>query len=70
MAIKEAIKTLLKTTEAIVVFSGLALTVISPVFGPKIWAGITAVAYLLVNVPGIIDKVKSGYSNALGGNKD
>ncbi len=70
MAIKETIKTLLKTTEAIVVFGGLTLVVLSPVFGPKIWAGITAVAYLLVNFPRIITKIRSGYSNALSGNKD
>lgn len=59
MAIKDSIKSLLKTTEGIIVLSGLLLTVLSPFFGPKIWAGATAVAYLLVNLPGVITTIKS-----------
>lgn len=70
MAIKDSIKTLLKTTEGIVVFSGLALTVFSPIFSPEFWAVCTAVAYLLINVPGIITRLKEWYSNATSGSKD
>lgn len=62
MAIKDSIKTLLKTTEGAVVLGGLALTVISPVFGPRVWAVGTAVGYLLVNVPGIVTKIKGWFA--------
>lgn len=70
MAIKESIKTLLKTTEGIVVFGGLTLVVLSPVLSPEVWAIITAVGYLLVNVPGIITVIKTWYSNLKSGNTD
>lgn len=68
MAIKDSIKTLLKTTEGIIVFGGLTLTVLSPILGPKAWALITAGAYLVVNVPGIWSKIKSWFGS--GGDDD
>lgn len=67
MAIKDSIKTLIKTTEGAIVLGGLALTVISPVFGPKFWAVATAIAYVLVNVPGIITKIKEWYNSKTSG---
>lgn len=53
MAIKDSVKALLKTTEGAIVLGGLALTVLSPLFSPEIWAIGTGIAYLIVNVPAI-----------------
>jgi hypothetical protein len=53
------LKDLLKTTEGAVVLIGLFLTVI----GGKFWAIITAVAYILINVPSLITKIKDVYLN-------
>lgn len=49
------LKTFFKSTEAIIVFSGLALTVIHGRF----WAIATAIAYFLVNVPNAVSWIKS-----------
>lgn len=51
-------KDLLKTTEGAIVLGGLVLIVISPLVGPKVWAIATGAGYVLVNVPGIITKIK------------
>ena len=67
MAIKDSIKTLIKTTEGAIVLGGLVLTVISPIFGPKVWAVATAAGYILVNVPGIINKIKEWYNSKTSG---
>jgi hypothetical protein len=53
------LKDLLKTTEGLVVLIGLFLTVI----GGKFWAIITAIAYILINVPSLIIKIKDVYLN-------
>ena len=52
-------KSLIKTTEGAVVLGGLALTVLSPILSSTIWAIITGVAYVLVNIPSIITTAKS-----------
>lgn len=48
------LKTFLKSTEAIIVFVGLFLTV---TFG-KFWALATAIAYLLINAPNLVSWIK------------
>ena len=48
------LKDLLKTTEGLVVLIGLFLTVV----GGKFWAVATAVAYVLLNVPSLVSKIK------------
>jgi hypothetical protein len=53
------LKDLLKTTEGLVVLIGLFLTVI----GGKFWAIITAITYILINVPSLLKKIKEVYSN-------
>lgn len=53
------LKDFLKTTEALVVLIGLALTV---VLG-KFWAFVTAAIYILINVPKLWRKIKSWYDN-------
>jgi O-antigen/teichoic acid export membrane protein len=52
-------KDLIKTTEGAIVLGGLALTVLSPLFSPEIWAAATGIAYVLVNVPALITKIKN-----------
>lgn len=49
------LKTFLKSTEAIIVFGGLFLTVTMGRF----WAYATAIAYLLVNVPSLWNWIKA-----------
>lgn len=53
------LKDLIKTTEGAVVLGGLFLTVT----GGKFWAIATAVAYILINVPSLVSKIKEVYSN-------
>lgn len=48
------LKTFLKSTEAIIVFVGLFLTL---TYG-RAWAIATAVAYLLINVPSLVTWIK------------
>lgn len=48
------LKDLIKTTEGTVVLSGLVLTV---TYG-KFWAVATAAAYILINVPSLLNKLK------------
>lgn len=55
----EALKTFLKTTEALVVLGGLFLTV---AFG-KFWAILTAAAYVLLNVPNLIVWIREKVEN-------
>ena len=63
-------KNLIKTTEGAVVLGGLFLIVISPIFGPKIWALLTAIAYILVNIPELLVDIKEWYKNLKSGSKD
>lgn len=56
-------KDLIKTTEGIFVLGGLFLTLFSPIFSPKFWAVATGVAYVLINVPEIINKLKNWYND-------
>ena len=53
------LKDLIKTTEGAVVLIGLFLTVT----GGKFWAIATAIAYVLINVPSLITKLKDVYLN-------
>jgi hypothetical protein len=53
------LKDLIKTTEGLVVLIGLFLTVTSGRF----WAIATAIAYILINVPSLLKKIKEVYSN-------
>jgi len=53
------LKDLLKTTEGLIVLIGLFLTVVSG----KFWAFVTALAYVLINVPSLITKIKNVYLN-------
>lgn len=62
--------TLLKTTEGLVILIGTILTLLSPVFGPKIWSVITALGYVLVNIPGVVAKIKDIIRNYKSGNKN
>ncbi len=48
------LKDLIKTTEGAVVLAGLFLTV---TYG-KFWALATAAAYILINVPSLLNKLK------------
>lgn len=59
-------KDLIKTTEGAVVLGGLTLTVLSPVFGPKTWAIGTGVAYVLLNLPNLVKKIKDLINKAKG----
>lgn len=56
-------KDLIKTTEGAIVLGGLALTILSPLFSPKFWAVATAIAYVLINVPGLITKIKNWFNS-------
>jgi len=63
-------KDLIKTTEGAVVLGGLTLTVLSPVFGPKVWAVATAIGYILINIPSLVIKGKKWFNtlkNSSGG---
>jgi hypothetical protein len=51
------LKDLIKTTEGAVVLLGLFLTVT----GGKFWAIATAIAYILINVPSLLNKIKETY---------
>ena len=51
------LKDLVKTTEGIIVLVGLFLTV---ALG-KFWAVATAIAYVLINVPSFLRKIKELY---------
>lgn len=53
------LKDLLKTTEGAIVLIGLVLTVI----GGKFWAIATGVAYILINVPSLLKKIKQFIKN-------
>ena len=53
------LKDLMKTTEGAVVLIGLFLTVTSGRF----WAIATAIAYILINVPSLVKKIKNLYTN-------
>jgi hypothetical protein len=55
-------KDLLKTTEGAVVLGGLTATVI---FG-KLFAWITAIAYVALNVPKVLAWIKDKYSQVKG----
>ena len=55
-------KDLLKTTEGAVVLGGLTATV---VFG-KLFAWITAIAYIALNVPKVLAWIKDKYSQVRG----
>jgi len=55
-------KDLLKTTEGAVVLGGLTATVI---FG-KLFAWITAIAYIALNVPKVLAWIKDKYSQVRG----
>ena len=48
------LKDLIKTTEGLVVLIGLFLTVVSG----KFWAIATAITYILINVPSLVNKIK------------
>lgn len=48
------LKDLIKTTEGLVVLIGLFLTVTSGRF----WAIATAITYILINVPSLVNKIK------------
>ena len=52
------LKTFFKSTEAIIVLTGLALTVIHG----KFWAFATAIAYIVVNVPNIYTTIKGWFT--------
>jgi hypothetical protein len=52
-------KALIKTTEGAVVLGGLTLTVLSPILSSTIWAIITGIAYVAVNIPNIFATAKS-----------
>jgi len=52
------LKTFLKSTEAIVVLAGLFLTVTYGWF----WGIITAVAYVLLNVPSLVTTIKGWFT--------
>jgi hypothetical protein len=52
-------KDLIKTTEGAVVLGGLFLTVM----GGKFWAIATGCAYVLINVPSLVGKIKELYQN-------
>ena len=56
-------KDLIKTTEGAVVLGGLALTVLSPIFSPEIWAIGTGVAYVLINLPALATKIKNWFNS-------
>jgi hypothetical protein len=62
MELSDKFKSLLKTTEGAIVLGGLTLTVVSPIFGPKFWAIATAVAYVFVNIPGILTAIKAWWN--------
>ena len=51
------LKNLIKTTEGAVVLIGLFLTVT----GGKFWGIATAIAYILINVPTLLRKIKEVY---------
>jgi|TARA_B110000908_G_scaffold169497_1_gene226780 hypothetical protein len=51
------LKDLIKTTEGAVVLLGLFLTVTDG----KFWAIATAIAYILINVPSLVKKIKETY---------
>lgn len=55
------LKDLFKTTEGLVVLIGLFLTVING----KFWAIVTAILYILLNVPSLVVKIKQWYSNII-----
>lgn len=56
-------KDLIKTTEGAVVLGGLALTVLSPLFSPEMWALGTGAAYTLINLPNLWTKIKGWFSS-------
>jgi len=62
----KTIKDLIKTTEGAIVLGGLTLTVLSPAFPPEIWAIGTGVAYVLVNVDKLWNKVKEVFGKIKG----
>lgn len=49
----------MKILEAMIVIIGLILTVESPIFGPTVWAIITGLAYFAIQVPKVVEKIKS-----------
>lgn len=63
-------KDLIKTTEGAVVLGGLALTVISPILSPKVWALITGIVYVFINLPNLWATVKGFFNKLFGGSTD
>jgi hypothetical protein len=49
----------MKVLEAIIVLVGLILTVEAPLFGSTVWAIITGLAYFAIQVPKVVEKIKS-----------